>query len=420
MEDYLRTPGCRREFILRYFGEATAVECTTCDRCSGGHAAKDEDVLTRRGDIAAPVLVALLNLRFPVGKVLLSQLVLGSREKRILEWGLDRNPAYGRVRAKKEQVTSVIEGLMREGYIEAEYVERGSVLRLTAMGARAARAVKLDAPPAVKARATASTAGAKATPESTDAIRSAVLRCLAGLKTPVGAGKVAEVLTGSKAEWVGRWGADRLDVYGSVSAGREAVLNVINSMLSEGLLRKGGADNRPVLLAAEAGPAVADTVPVETPAPPPPTSSPPSSVDGPGEMLDAMLRELLTAEPERAKELLPGLRLFHPAQVTARLESAYDRSSEPRAKKRAVWAAGELGGADALPFLIASASSDVADVRRIAASAIGKAVPQTKGDASMLASRARRALEQLAKDPAPQVCQYARKAIGSLARETRE
>jgi HEAT repeat protein len=127
-----------------------------------------------------------------------------------------------------------------------------------------------------------------------------------------------------------------------------------------------------------------------------------------------MLREVLTAQPERANALLPKLRLYHPAEISRRVAAAYDASSEPRAQKRAVWLAGELGGPDALPFLLRCASSSVADVRAIAASAIGKALDALLTDGGKFAAnlaKAKDALRLLSKDPAPQVSAGARKAL---------
>jgi hypothetical protein len=149
--------------------------------------------------------------------------------------------------------------------------------------------------------------------------------------------------------------------------------------------------------------------------PPRQDKTPPS----PAKMLDAMLRELLTAEPDDAKALLEPLGLFASEEIERRLEKAYDAATEPRAKKRAVWAAGELGGLESLRFLLSATLSESADVRRIAAAALAKAGALAVGSQRLsvgLLPRVRDALGKLSADPAAPVAQAARRAIETLDR----
>jgi ATP-dependent DNA helicase RecQ len=54
MEGYALTPGCRRAYLLRYFGETAAEKCGRCDRC---HAPVDESAATSRALVAGGVPV---------------------------------------------------------------------------------------------------------------------------------------------------------------------------------------------------------------------------------------------------------------------------------------------------------------------------------------------------------------------------
>ena len=54
MRNYTETRGCRRRFILTYFGEPAEEQCWTCDRCVADAARAEIDLTVRNGDIAFP------------------------------------------------------------------------------------------------------------------------------------------------------------------------------------------------------------------------------------------------------------------------------------------------------------------------------------------------------------------------------
>jgi hypothetical protein len=130
--------------------------------------------------------------------------------------------------------------------------------------------------------------------------------------------------------------------------------------------------------------------------------------------MERCIRHMLIADRDEAQALVDHLRIYHPAQVAARLEAAFSGSDDVRVQSRAVWAAGELCGESALAFLVRCARSEVVNVRRLAASALGKVAASSR-----LAGIARRealvvaqqVLTVLAADAAPQVAQYARKSL---------
>ena len=83
-----------------------------------------------------------------------------------------------------------------------------------------------------------------------------------------------------------------------------------------------------------------------------------------------------------------------------------------------MWAAGELCGLDGVVFLVACASAGEPNIRRLAASALGKVAAAVRADAKQppsALSAAQAALQGLLQDPAPQVRQYAQKSLGQFS-----
>ncbi|NQU74812.1 MAG: RecQ family ATP-dependent DNA helicase, partial [Planctomycetes bacterium] len=78
MESFIHGRGCRRGFILRYFGEKSDLVCGTCDRCvenAGSNSDEAGSVLQRHGAVAGAVLVCTGHLRFPLGVERTAQVV---------------------------------------------------------------------------------------------------------------------------------------------------------------------------------------------------------------------------------------------------------------------------------------------------------------------------------------------------------
>jgi hypothetical protein len=330
MEDYIHTRGCRRGYIVRYFGEKQPLRCGVCDRC-------EEPPVPR------------------------------------------------------------------------------------------------SARPTVPSREEAGTAGqtCRRTAGRTDEeIRAAALRCVADIEPSVGTIKVAEVLTGSKAEWITRLGADQLAVYATIDAKRTRVLDLVRSMIAEGLFQQDRRNVGPVLELTELGWRELERLEGEgeAPAEPPLRAADGSAGASPSrekaivprgasETLDDLIDQILVADREEAKALLDDLRLFHPREVARRLHARYLGAPVPRERARAAWAAGELCGEHGVDFLVACTRSEIPDVRRLAASALGKIADQLRPAAERSGSPlsyAGDALRALAADPVPQVRQYAAKALAQL------
>ena len=336
MEEYIRTRKCRRAFIVHYFGETETPECDNCDCCSKRLRGKRErsqgdDVLTRHADVAPAVLQCIRELRFPLGAGKVTQVVTGSRDRNLLKWRLDRNPAYGAVSLKQDYVKTVIEELIREEYLCEEGEPGRPVLALTTRGDQA-----LDemANPVIPIPPT----------------------------TP----------------------------------------------------RKGRTRLRRTRRPAVVEPSISDEIPMQPKAPH--LESP--QAGSPSEALAGMLDTILQCDRDEAKALVEQLRLFHPDEIARRIAARHGTLETQRERSRAVWVVGELCGAEALPLLTEWARSDETNVRRLAAPAFGKVLGRLQGEKIKTDAHrtdAVKALTRLAHDASPQVRQYAEKSLEQIS-----
>ncbi|MBU1944012.1 MAG: RecQ family ATP-dependent DNA helicase [Actinobacteria bacterium] len=276
MERYIDGRGCRRGYILRYFGERQSFRCDVCDNClthpsgtmSGG------GVMEQEPDVALAVLACVRFCRFPIGKGRTADVVTGSKNKQVLEWKLDRNPAYGLVDRKTTHVKNVIESLIVEGYLRTSWESEYPVLVLTESGREAIKEVngtglkeryrseKVKAQgEGVSARPGIARRGRSAGEScSSDAeVESTVLECVDELPYAVGITKLAAVLTGSRAAWISQAGVDQLRTYGTIDATQEQVRKIIRPMVDKGLLKTAGSKQMPTLKLTREGRAELDS-----------------------------------------------------------------------------------------------------------------------------------------------------------------
>ncbi|MBN1288444.1 MAG: RecQ family zinc-binding domain-containing protein, partial [Actinobacteria bacterium] len=426
MEKFINSHGCRRGYILKYFGEAKAYSCGICDRCVAKKAVSGdkENLVKTEQRIALPVLGFLRFARFPLGKARIADVVTGSRNKQIIEWGLDRNPAYGLVDANRAEVKEVIENLMNSGYIEVTGDSHLPVLRLTERGKKAA----LEFNPEDYDRRTMSEAGASRKPDrssSGEEIRVAVLKCVETVPYLIGTSKIAGVLTGSRAKWIKQSGVGDLEVYGGVNATQDDVKEIILEMIDDHSLQQKGSTLYPVLAITEKGRAKLKGEP--KPGPEGKTVKEAARVSSgieeyarvccspkPVTPLEALAGELLVARPEKAREMLPDVRKHKPAEI---MDALINCSNDPEChgtRPRLIWCVGELCGGYGVDFLLDNLSSESSAIRKLTASALGKTGTGMKtgtGKDPLMMRKARQALEVLARDPNRQVREYAEKAL---------
>lgn len=126
MIDYCYTQQCLRSHILRYFGETGQAQ--SCDNCSSClDESETVDITLEAQKICS--CIRRMNERF--GVTLIAQVLKGSANKRVMEFGFDRLPTYGAMKEYTEKaIADLIHVLIAEGYValsEGQY----PVVRLT-------------------------------------------------------------------------------------------------------------------------------------------------------------------------------------------------------------------------------------------------------------------------------------------------
>lgn len=113
MTDYCENAGCRQKFLLEYFGEEyTGENCGLCDTCD--HPPKMVD-----GTDAARLIAGCIHqLPGKFGIELIGNVLRGSKNAKIREYGFDTLPAYGSgKRYSQDQYRSWINELVRQGFL---------------------------------------------------------------------------------------------------------------------------------------------------------------------------------------------------------------------------------------------------------------------------------------------------------------
>jgi ATP-dependent DNA helicase RecQ len=125
MIDYCYTPGCLRNYILNYFGEQTLEDCHRCSACSDDRERTDITV------IAQKIFSCIIRLRENFGRIMVAEVLRGSKSKKVLQFGFDRLPTYGLLQDMTEkEIVDLLNVLIAEGYLsltEGQY----PLLRLT-------------------------------------------------------------------------------------------------------------------------------------------------------------------------------------------------------------------------------------------------------------------------------------------------
>ena len=129
MVEYCKTTGCLRADILDYFGEIHGGRCGNCGNCTGEFAERDITVESQK--ILSAVARVEKRYAYGLGAAAIIKFLRGSRDKRVLQLGLDRLPTYGALKGLPSQrVQQYIDFLSAEGYLYSDG-EEYPVLRLT-------------------------------------------------------------------------------------------------------------------------------------------------------------------------------------------------------------------------------------------------------------------------------------------------
>ncbi len=88
----------------------------------------------------------MADLTFPLGVTRVAQVLTGSRDSKLIQWGLHQNVAYGRLSGTtQEDAKMAVKRLITEGYLKREGEYGRPVLSLTRAGRALADRIDLDA-----------------------------------------------------------------------------------------------------------------------------------------------------------------------------------------------------------------------------------------------------------------------------------
>ena len=180
MVRYCKTDRCLRADLLDYFGEIHGGRCGNCGSCTGRFVERDITVEAQK--ILSAVARVEKRYAFGLGAALIIKLLRGSRDKRVLQLGLDRLPTHGALKGvDRDRIQAYIDALIEEGFLVSDGGEF-PVLRLTARAGdvlfRGERVLFRDRAPRVPEAGGASNAASRPAPREADGSLLAALKAL--------------------------------------------------------------------------------------------------------------------------------------------------------------------------------------------------------------------------------------------------
>lgn len=122
MVGYCKTKECLRGYLLDYFGQKHPEICGNCGNCRGEFESVD---ITREAQMILSCVKRIHDkLGYAVGISVIGRVLRGSRDKRVLELGLDNLSTYGLLKDKtRTQIRAMADHLEGMGYLltEAEH-----------------------------------------------------------------------------------------------------------------------------------------------------------------------------------------------------------------------------------------------------------------------------------------------------------
>ena len=116
MVGYCKTTRCYRSYILSYFGQNAPASCGNCGNCKGDY--ENRDITVHAQMILSCILRIRQRTGYYVGKTLVIQTLQGSKNRRVLDMGLDELSTYGLLpKTSAREIRDEIEFLEQEGYL---------------------------------------------------------------------------------------------------------------------------------------------------------------------------------------------------------------------------------------------------------------------------------------------------------------
>ena len=133
MVGYCKTERCLRGYILDYFGQAHEERCGNCGNCDT--ALREEDITEVARDFLLCIREMEDRLGYNLGLTSVVRVLLGSRERRLLDMGLNRLQLYGARKALgREKLAAVADSLEAQGYLRKDPNHGGVALTEEALG----------------------------------------------------------------------------------------------------------------------------------------------------------------------------------------------------------------------------------------------------------------------------------------------
>lgn len=115
MVDYCHTPSCLRRFIIGYFGGDAPETCDRCGNCRG-----DTELCDCTVD-AQKVFSCIYRMRERFGASLVAQVLAGSANQRVRQYGFERLSTFGLFRGRPQSdIRALIRRLAATGYIAVD------------------------------------------------------------------------------------------------------------------------------------------------------------------------------------------------------------------------------------------------------------------------------------------------------------
>ena len=118
MTGYCKTDGCLRGYILSYFGQSHPASCGCCGNCSAEH--RTQDVTVPAQMLLSCVYRIYEKLGYFVGRTMVLRVLRGSRDKRLLELGLDKLSTYHLMQGRKTDLNRLCDFLESGGYLRVD------------------------------------------------------------------------------------------------------------------------------------------------------------------------------------------------------------------------------------------------------------------------------------------------------------
>lgn len=117
MVGYCKTSDCLRGYILNYFGQKHAEYCGTCGNCQQDLEAVD---ITREAQMILSCVKRIQDfLGYGLGNAMVARVLQGSREKKLIQLGLDSLSTYGIMKSSgRTQIREMTDHLETLGYLK--------------------------------------------------------------------------------------------------------------------------------------------------------------------------------------------------------------------------------------------------------------------------------------------------------------